>query len=74
MGRCKSTRVDQGHGNAVIRCNFTLDADLDLKFTTWARKHKLTRSQAANQAIALLVRGTRIGFSNAASGEADPIE
>jgi hypothetical protein len=65
----KTTRVDKGEGADGRRCHFTLDARIDERVSVYARRHKLTRSQVANQAFAALTRGIRIGFGAAPPGE-----
>jgi hypothetical protein len=46
------------------RCTISLSADMDMRLTVYAKRHRLTRSQAASQAIASMVRGIRLGFGD----------
>jgi hypothetical protein len=51
------------------RCTITLSADTDLRLSVYAKRHRMTRSQAATQAIKTLVRGMRLSFGDAAMSE-----
>ncbi len=66
----KKAKGKKGAATEGRRCNFTIISEMDIKLSAWARKHKVTRSKAANEAIALLVKGTRIGFPGEEGSEA----
>ena len=65
IGRRTSTQ----DGDDKRRCTITLTADMDLRLSVYAKKHRLTRSQAAAQAIAALVRGMKLAFGDASMRE-----
>jgi hypothetical protein len=51
-------------------CNFILPEHVDIRISTYARKHRITRSEACIRAFALLCAGMRIGFGGD-EGESD---
>jgi predicted transcriptional regulator len=55
--KTRSEETDSGR-----RSTLSLPEDLDIRLTVFARKHRLTRSNALAQAVAQLCRGMRIGF------------
>lgn len=74
MGRRKGARVRVDQAEDVRRCNFTLTPDMDMKLTIFARAHRLTRSQAVAQAVAMLTQGVHaVGVKLDAPRESEPV-
>jgi hypothetical protein len=69
MARRKMAKAQAAKDVEARRCTITLSLDQSIRLGVYAARHKLTRSQAAAQAVADLVRGIRIGFGDPAGRE-----
>jgi hypothetical protein len=62
MAKRKTVKAHGPESASMRRSTLTLSEHQDLRLTVYARRHRLTRSEALQQAVSMLCAGMRIGF------------